>query len=331
LECEGYFEPSLVYNIYKFTTTLALVILGSWLAIKGWWVLGAIITGVGFQQLGWLGHDISHHNFTKNRKLNNFLSYVVGNLLGGFSTNWWKNRHNTHHALTNVLASDPDIDNLPLFVWQEADLVRVPTSWLASIIVSYQEFYFVTWTSLLKLIWFIQSIFFVTTPEVHNKSFTKSLKWEQLTLALNALWMLTVCWFTPSWGSFFGFYFLSQAVGGAGIALIVFMNHYALEMEAHHGRVDANFVDLQLEGTRNIRPNPFVNWFSGGLNLQIEHHLFPTMPRNRLLDVRPLVKQFCLDNGLTYDELSYWDCLVQVEKKLHRVSAAYLAQLKKSS
>jgi len=304
--------------------------LGAWLAMSGWWVLGALVTGVGFQQVGWLGHDIAHHNFTKNRRLNNALSYIVGNMLGGFSTNWWKNRHNTHHAITNVLDADPDIDNLPLFVWQESDLVRVPDSWFASMVVSYQEFYFVPWTSLLKLIWLIQSVMFVLTPSLQNKSFMKVLFWERLTLALNILWMLGVSWYTPSWTSFFGYYLLSQAVGGAGIALIVFMNHYALEMNEPPRRVDANFLELQLCGTRNVFPHPIMNWLSGGLNLQIEHHLFPTMPRNRLLETRPLVKQFCKDNGLRYDEMSYWDCLVEVERKLHRVSAAYLAQLKKS-
>jgi len=329
LIADGWFQWSIPYSVYKFTTTCALVILGSYLAIKGYWMIGAGLVGLGFQQLGWLGHDLCHHNFTPYRRLNNFLAYIAGNLLGGFSVNWWKNRHNTHHAITNVMESDPDIDNLPLFVWEESDLVRVPESWLASSIVSYQEFYFVPWTSILKLIWEIQSYFFVVTTTIQNKSFLASLKYERATLALHWLWFVGVAWFTPTWTSFFFFMIIAEAVGGCGIALIVFMNHYALDHHEQKDRLNRNFLDLQLGGTRNIRPHPFMNWLSGGLNLQVEHHLFPTMPRNNLLAVRPLVQQFCKEQDIEYLELSYWDCLMEVEKKLHRVSTAYLERMKK--
>jgi len=146
------------------------------------------------------------------------------------------------------------------------------------------------------------------------------------------------------------------------------MNHYALDHHEQKDRIGTSFVDLQLGGTRNIAPNPIMNWlsvpfpsfllfffvsfafsdfhlysnsanafpradllFQGGLNLQIEHHLFPTIPRNNLLAVRPLVQQFCKEQNIPYLELSYWDCLMEVERKLHRVSAAYLKQAKKTA
>jgi len=207
--------------------------------------------------------------------------------------------------------------------------VRVPESWLASSVVSYQEFYFVPWTTILKIIWEIQSYFFVITPKIQNQSFLASLKYERLTLILHWVWFIGVAWFTPSWTSFFSFMIISEFAGGAGIALIVFMNHYALDHHEQKDRLNRNFLELQLGGTRNIRPHPFMNWLSGGLNLQVEHHLFPTMPRNNLLAVRPLVQQFCKEQGIEYLELSWFDCLVEVEKKLHRVSSAYLNRMKK--
>lgn len=214
------------------------------------------------------------------------------------------------------------------------------------------------WTATLKLIWKLQSIAFVLTPEVHNKHFADLMFVDRLTLIVHWLWFLAVAWMTPTWTSFFAFILLSEGIGGAGslplspfspsrplgIALIVFMNHYALELHGEDQKATANFLDLQLRGTRNILPSPLMNWisvralplfyllshgFQGGLNLQIEHHLFPTMPRHNLLKVRPLVQQFCKEHGYPYEELSYFECLREVEKKLHRVSSVYLKKYRK--
>jgi len=331
LEKAGWFEPSVLYSIYKASTTVGLVVLGCSLAIKGWWLLGAVLLGLGYQQLGWLGHDTCHHNFTKNRRLNNALSYVFGNLLNGLSVNWWKNRHNTHHAVTNVLDADPDVDNLPLFVWDVAELSKVQDSWLAPAIVAYQEWYFIPWTASLKIIWMLQSVVFLFKTEIQNESFRRALKWERLTIALHFTWVFLVAWHTPSWIAMASFLLISEAIGGAGIALVVFMNHYALDLVQNDRREEASFIELQLNGTRNILPNLFNNWFSGGLNLQIEHHLFPTMPRNNLLAVRPLVKEFCRQQKIPYQELSYWECLCEVERKLSRVSAAYQKSVAKKA
>jgi len=244
--------------------------------------------------------------------------------------NWWKNRHNTHHAITNVLDSDPDVDNLPLFVWDVADLYKVPDHKLAAHIISYQEWYFVPWTTSLKLIWKLQTLAFLVTPDIQNESFRRALKWERLTIAIHWFWVLLVAWHLPSWIAFVCFIAFSEAVGGAGIALIVFMNHYALDLVPSERREEASFLELQLQGTRNIIPTPLNNWLSGGLNLQIEHHLFPTMPRSNLLAVRPLVKTFCQQQKIPYHELSYWDCLCEVERKLSRVSHAYAQKYKKA-
>lgn len=277
---------------------------------------------------------------TKNRRLNNFLAYFYGNLLSGFSVNWWKTRHNTHHAITNVLDADPDIDNLPLFVWSEHDLHRVDDQALASTIVPYQEYYFGVFTMFLKMIWKQQSFGFVVDESSHNKPQTKSLFWERTTLFAHWAWLLYLSSYTGDVLSAIGFILLSEAVGGAGIALIVFMNHYSLELKTLDEGKSSNFVRLQIETTRNIDPNPLMNWlavrysgfgtllcFQGGLNFQIEHHLFPTLPRNNLIKIRPLVQQFCKEQGFEYHSLDFYHCFLEVEKKLARVSAVYRKQL----
>eukprot|EP01126_Amoeba_proteus_P036051 TRINITY_DN3658_c0_g1_i5.p1 TRINITY_DN3658_c0_g1~~TRINITY_DN3658_c0_g1_i5.p1 ORF type:complete len:170 (+),score=16.43 TRINITY_DN3658_c0_g1_i5:467-976(+) len=120
-----------------------------------------------------------------------------------------------------------------------------------------------------------------------------------------------------------GFILLSEFIGGAGIANIVFMNHYVCKQFSEKDQENLNFVELQVRTTRNINPSPWMNWFSGGLNLQIEHHLFPTMPRHSLLKVRPLVQQFCKEHNLPYVSLTWTECMSDVLKKLYYISSQF--------
>jgi len=322
---EGYFESNKFWYFYKSITTVGFVFAGAFAVYLGYPLLGAILVGIGYQQLGWLGHDLCHHNMLKNRKMNNFFAYIYGNVLDGFSVNWWKDRHNTHHAITNVLDADPDVDNLPLFVWSVNDIHRIAStgSSLAEYIIPYQHFYFIPFTLFLKLIWCLQSLFFIKSPETQNKSYQKSLNYEKATLLLHWTWVAAVCWMTGSWSNAFMFLFVSEFIGGSAIALIVFMNHYACEQLKFDEGKEANFLTLQFDTTKNISPGIFMDWFAGGLNYQIEHHLFPTMPRHNLSKVKPLVEEFCRQHKLHYQTGSFWSCLVAVETKLADVAEMY--------
>jgi len=317
---EGWFESSKLWYIYKTTETLGLSLLGMALAAYGHWFLGALLLGLGYQQQGWLSHDYCHQQVFKSRRINNFFAYFCGSVCSGYSVNWWKERHNTHHAITNVLDADPDIDNLPLFVWDVNDFSRIKGVPGAASLVPYQHYYFVPWTATLKLIWCIQSLFFVRTKQ--SRAWDRVAHYEKMCLTVHYFILFAFCYYYLS--SFLvslGFLIISEFVGGAGIANIVFMNHYGCE---HPQELRTNFVTLQLLTTTNIDPSLWMNWFSGGLNLQIEHHLFPTMPRHNLLKVRPLVQKFCKDNGLVYQSKPFLSCMKTILGTLSSVSREYL-------
>jgi len=110
------------------------------------------------------------------------------------------------------------------------------------------------------------------------------------------------------------FVLVSQFVGGFCIAIVVFFNHYPMEHltitrfrneKEKDQQQQMNFVELQLRTTRNGTPGVLFDWFCGGLNYQIEHHLYPTMPRNNLFKTSLYVKEFCRENGLKYDCLNF--------------------------
>jgi len=312
LEKDGWFESDKFWFAKKTTETLGLSIFGLVLAAYGHWFIGAIILGLGYQQQGWLSHDYCHQQVFQNRRINNFFAYVCGSVFSGYSVNWWKERHNTHHAITNVLDADPDLDNLPLFVWDEKEFPRVQTVPGAASLIPYQQFYFLPWTMTLKLIWNIQSVFFVRSP--HSAAWNRVAKAESMCIILHYTWIVLFSIFClRSLPVAILFYLISEFVGGAGIANIVFMNHYACE---HPETMATNFVQLQLNTTKNVDPSWWMNWFSGGLNLQIEHHLFPTMPRHNLLKVRPLVQRFCKENRLPYQSSPFRTCMKDILKTL---------------
>jgi len=301
---------------------MGLGFLGIYLTYCGHWLIGAILLGLSYQQQGWLAHDYSHQQVFQNRRLNNFMSYLIGSVYSGYSVNWWKERHNSHHAITNVLEGDPDVDNLPLFVWSRDDIVRMATIPFSQKIVPYQQYYFIPFTIWLKIIWNLQSLVFVSGP--HNVPLNKVATWEKLTLGLHYTWIALVMIASPiSWKAALAWFFISEWVGGGCIANVVFMNHYACKQMSWNQGQEATFLELQMLTTRNVEPTPFMNWFCGGLNFQIEHHLFPTMPRYNLLKVRPRIKEFAASVGLPYLSLPYVQCMKEVLGKLEDVATHY--------
>uniref|UniRef100_A0A1I7XE42 FA_desaturase domain-containing protein n=1 Tax=Heterorhabditis bacteriophora TaxID=37862 RepID=A0A1I7XE42_HETBA len=110
------------------------------------------------------------------------------------------------------------------------------------------------------------------------------------------------------------FFLISQLTGGFLLAHVVTYNHYSVEKFPYNTNIMSNYACLQLYTTRNMRPGIFVDWLWGGLNYQIEHHLFPTMPRHNLAKVMPIVKEFCVENDLPYmvdDYFTGWKLEIQ--------------------
>jgi acyl-lipid Delta6-acetylenase / acyl-lipid (9-3)-desaturase len=88
-----------------------------------------------------------------------------------------------------------------------------------------------------------------------------------------------------------------QILAGFLLAMVFVQSHNG--MEVYMDKKD--FVSAQIVSTRNIDSTVWMDWFTGGLNFQIEHHLFPTLPRHNLKRAQNLVMQFCRDHGFTYE------------------------------
>jgi acyl-lipid Delta6-acetylenase / acyl-lipid (9-3)-desaturase len=335
---EGLFETSVPWYIYKTVTCVGLVVFAATMVFNlsptSFFsypliplILSSFIMGLGWQQLGWVAHEYLHHQVVEDREWNTSIGQFLGNVCSGFSIVWWKIRHNEHHAATNVIEHDPDIDNLPLLAWSQYDIDQVVERFgeknkkTIYSILQYQKYYFFPLMCFLRVIWLVQSALLV--KDLHkstNRSFRKRQKSEILTMAAHYIWlsfvMLRVFQLGQSTyeGSFYGgcLYFgvyllISQCFAGISLALVVFMNHYPIEKHGADTLKDGDWAALQCVGTLNVTKTNWprlADWFFGGLNFQVEHHLFPTMPRHNLRTASKHVMQFCLKHNVPYKSVS---------------------------
>ncbi|PAV81456.1 hypothetical protein WR25_22276 [Diploscapter pachys] len=218
--------------------------------------------------------------------------------------------HNTHHAATNVVEHDGDIDLSPLFALIPSDLFKYKAELEHFLLkfIPYQHLYFTLSLPLLRVSWTSQSIQWVL-PNDKLKEFEiyqKNHRMEAWGLFIHWSWVFFQLYCLPDWSTRISYFLISQFLAGFLVAHVVTFNHNSVDKYPAHSRLLNNFSFLQIMTTRNMESSPFIDWLWGGLNFQIEHHLFPTMPRCNLGKCSMLVRDFCKENGLPYMVDGYW-------------------------
>lgn len=271
LKAKGWYERDWFTDFTRnIIPVLLLCIVGTYFSYSRP-VLATILIGLGMQQGGWLAHDFTH----ARGKFARVLGYVLGGLINAFSVEWWSQKHNTHHIFPNRKRHDVDIHNEPvLFLWPPKKSEDTPYR-------RYQYLYYPIAYSLLYVSWRLQSIYYVMAS--HNKI-------EIAMMSINYLWLLMLPW-KVALGS--------VILGGFCVAFVVTANHQTEEMIEPDDRY--NYIIDQYRSTRGVHcADPFFEWFFGGMQYQLEHHLLPTVPRYRYPAARPLLKKFSEENGLPF-------------------------------
>ncbi|EPB66790.1 stearoyl-CoA 9-desaturase [Ancylostoma ceylanicum] len=194
---EGFMDGSVLFYIRKVLESLAIIALAVHLQMKGWYVPSALLMGLAWQQLGWLVHEFAHNQLFRDHWHNDLASYFVGNFLQGFSSGGWKEQHNIHHAATNVVGRDGDLDLMPLWATVVQDLKMADNWWLS--ILPYQHIYWSLMLPLLRISWLLQSIVFVHgMPQHYYKYYRERATYEQVTLGLHWVLVLAQLYFLPT-------------------------------------------------------------------------------------------------------------------------------------
>lgn len=304
------FESSKLY--YSFKVASNVVILGLAIAAVVFLngmpgaIIGGVLLALFWQQCGWLAHDFLHHQVFKNRMYNNLAGLIIGNVCQGFSTSWWKMKHNHHHASPNVVhtqaGGDPDILTMPSLLWSEKiiegdseDLKDHPR-----FMVRHQKFFYLPLMAAARMSWLLQSLLFQFEP-LHKYLGGLAMKISEITtLVIHYLAVIYITSLLETNSSRAVFLLVCQSLGGLFIAVVFTVGHNAMEVFTSEEMKGTDFVRLQVRSTRDITPTVFNMWFSGGLAYQVEHHVWPTLPRHSLPLASKILKRFCAKYNIPY-------------------------------
>lgn len=286
------------YYSLKITGTVAALV-AAWCALffvgNSWAALiVAAILGVIYTQLGFVGHDAGHQQIFPTRRANRLLGMGVGNALIGVSYGWWVPKHSAHHAFPNHLGRDPDLDqSLAPFEASVADSPGDPSHRMAhSQVALFFPLMLLRSTGLQAL--GIRRL-------LRNRDREAAL--EGGLIALHAAAYLAMVLFVLSPLKAIAFVLVQQAVFSVYLGCSFAPNHKG--MPVFRGDAEMDFARRQVLTSRNVRGGRLTNLCLGGLNYQIEHHLFPSMPRPNLARAQGLVRSFCIESGLGYREDSF--------------------------
>jgi len=259
-------------------------------------------------QLGGFMHDTGHRAVFKSSKINDALGYAVCTMLALRFRNW-KVKHNMHHAHPNQEEADTDIE-IPFFFTEER--YRKNSQGLRAFIRKYQAYLFYPIGSLVAF------SMRITAFRDYKKNVAKEQPWE-IILFFASLFI----WFVLP-------FLLFEPLKAMFIILVVnlAMGFYLMNIFApnHKGMVEIgkgvklSFVEQQIITARNINSHWLTDFIYMGLNYQIEHHLFPNCPRNKLKYLTPLVKKLCRTRRLGYTNVSVFESSKIILTELNSVS-----------
>jgi len=290
LEKEGCFDRVWIWDAFYISVISILVIIGSLISYT-YPTVAICLIGLGMQQAGWIGHDYVHGR----GKVSYILGRLVGGLWNGFSSEWWSSKHNKHHVHTNQVGVDDDIANDPILH------LYIPSHDNDFPFRAYQHLYYHLVYAFLYVSWRIQSF---------QYAWANGYKMELFLMLLNYTWLLILPW-KVSIGS--------VILGGWLVAEIVTATHQSEDM---FPEASFNFVEDQFATTRDVHMNSiFLNWLWGGMQFQLIHHLFPTMPKYKYGGMVNRIQQFAKENGLEYRASGMIDILKMNYDTMKRYAA----------
>ncbi|MFI7491411.1 fatty acid desaturase family protein [Micromonospora echinaurantiaca] len=260
---------------------------------ESWWQLGvAVALAVVLAQAGFIGHDAGHRQIARTRRANDLVGIVHGNLLTGISYGWWVDKHNRHHAHPNTVGKDPDITVAPLSF--TADQARRQRG-IGALVVRYQAYLFFPLLLLEGLHLHANSVKAILgSRRIARRPVEAGLLALHLGGYLAAVFLLL----TPAQA--IAFILVNQGVLGVYLGCSFAPNHKGMPILGDDDNLD--YLRRQVLTSRNVRGGVLLDIVLGGLNYQIEHHLFPSMPCPNLRRARPLIRRFCAEHDIDYHE-----------------------------
>jgi fatty acid desaturase len=278
---------------------------------ESWWQLvTAAFLAVVFTQIAFVGHDAGHRQIFRSRRANDRVGLLHANLLTGVSFDWWVGKHNRHHSNPNHEDLDPDVSITALaFTADQASSKHG----LVRLIARYQA-------------WLFFPLLLLEAAHLHLASIKAILRGsgrantvEGLLLVAHLAGYATALLLVLSPLQAVAFVVVQQGLFGLYLGCSFAPNHKGMPTLTAADQLD--FLRRQVLTSRNVAGSRLVDFVLGGLNYQIEHHLFPSMPRPNLRRAQPMIRAFCQHHGLLYTEASLLASYAEAVRHLHAVGA----------
>ena len=313
IQSSGLLERRYVYYWIK--------IIGLVLAFVAIWVVFALLGNSWFQlvlaavlaivlaQFGFLGHDAAHRQIFVSHHWNEWTARIVSGLFSGLSYRWWVSKHNRHHLNPNKEGADPDLAPgafafTPSAVQRRAGLGRRLARW--------QGYFFFPLLLLEGLALHVTSVQTIMRREPMKHRWSEA---AFIGVRLGGYIIVLLMVLPPSKAA--AFFAVQMGLFGLLLGGAFAPNHTGMPIVPHNEKID--FLRRQVLMSRNIRGGWPTNFALGGLNYQIEHHLFPSMPRPNLRRAQPIIRDFCESHRVSYTETSLLSAYGIVVRYLNQV------------
>lgn len=293
IEVKGLLNYTPWYYFYFFVINILLIsaffivifYFKSWYAIT----LVSVPMTILFMQFAYLGHDAGHRAISQKDSINELAGQFSLTFLIGLCFSYWDYRHSQHHSNPNHEDLDPDIvGGDPMSFTKNQAQKKFG---LKRLITRYQSF-------------LIFPAFIIILFVLKITSFTyaiKNRKWSDLFLICSHLIFFLI--FVPYLIGFpkaIVLYLLITILTNIHFSFSFFPNHLGMPILSKENKL--SFVEKQILTSRNIKGGKFHDFILGGLNYQIEHHLFPRISRKNLPEIKSIVRDFCLKMDIHYQD-----------------------------
>ncbi|KAK5662042.1 hypothetical protein OQA88_10155 [Cercophora sp. LCS_1] len=328
-----YFVEIMRYSLL-FTGMLLLL---SW----GWYIASAICMGMFWHLLSFSAHDAGHIGITHDYHTDSVLGILIADFIGGMSIGWWKRNHNIHHIVTNSPDHDPDIEYLPFLAVSHQHLRGIRSSYydivmeydaVAQLCVKFQRYSYYPLMLFGRFNLYRLSWLYLLGGQAPKKG-PSWWHWYLEIVGQFCFWL----WYgygiiyrsIPTNSSRLAFLLVSHMFV-APLHVQLTLSHFAMST-AELGPQES-FPQKMLRTAQDVDCPPWLDFFHGGLQFQVIHHLFPRIPRHNLRRAQKLIQEFCNDVGIPYALYGFVHSNKQVVGALSEVSrqAAILAKCQRT-
>jgi fatty acid desaturase len=294
-------------------TVVSLILLGGWAAFfligASWWFIAvAVVLAVAYAQVALVAHDLAHRQVFRTNRPSALAGRIAGNVGIGMSYGYWMDKHTKHHTNPNHDDLDPDVAP-EVLIW------ATESAWgrrgLKGFITRHQAGMFFPLLALLGIDLRVSSVKALLHGNMKNRGIEAGLLIAHAVFYLGALLLVL----SPLQALVF--FVVHQALFGVYLGMTFAPNHKGMP----HPTGTEDYLRKQVVTSRNVTGGWLMNAALGGLNYQIEHHLFPGMPSPNLSKAQPIVRQYCAEIGVSYEQTSLIESYRQALRHLHEVGA----------